>query len=67
MPKMPLTLRDWTCPHGGAHHDRDVNAANQFANNGREFNGRMPIRVCLTAALFGDSLGQRPAADDRSL
>ena len=24
---MPLRIRDWTCPAGGAVHDRDVNAA----------------------------------------
>ncbi len=27
MPKMPLSVREWTRPDGGAHHDRDVNAA----------------------------------------
>ena len=26
-PKMPLSVRVWTCPDCGARHDRDVNAA----------------------------------------
>ena len=27
MPKMPLSVRQWTCPECGSIHDRDVNAA----------------------------------------
>ncbi|MDD2729396.1 RNA-guided endonuclease TnpB family protein [Malikia sp.] len=30
--QLPLSVRDWTCPHCGANHDRDVNAAINLRN-----------------------------------
>ncbi len=31
--KMPLRVREWTCPDGGARHDRDVNAARNIVKS----------------------------------
>jgi putative transposase len=38
--KMPLNIRDWTCPECGCHHDRDVNASKNILAAG------LAVSVC---------------------
>jgi putative transposase len=43
-PKMPLSVREWTCPDCGVHHDRDENAAKNI------------LAVGTTVSACGDSV-----------
>lgn len=42
--KMPLSVREWTCPDCGSHHDRDINAAKNI------------LAVGTTVSACGDSV-----------
>ena len=55
-PEVVLGVDEWTCPHCGAHHDRDINAAINLENYGRQTLGgdlKRTARVAEDLALPG--------------